>query len=46
MAALRVALGQLFVGETFEPLGFFSLVAVLGIVASDEVVESLPFSGF
>src|SRR5207247_4854287 len=28
-AALRVAFSQLFVGETFEALGFFSLAAVI-----------------
>jgi hypothetical protein len=28
-----------FIGEAFEALGFFSLVAVLWIVASDQVVE-------
>src|SRR6266516_706831 len=34
-----VALGSFFVGEAFEALGLFSLVAVLWIVAGDEVVE-------
>jgi hypothetical protein len=34
-----VALGQLFISETLEALGFFSFVAVFRIVVGDEVVE-------
>jgi hypothetical protein len=39
VAALRVALGQLFIAETLEALGFFSVVAIFRIVAGDKVVE-------
>jgi hypothetical protein len=39
VAALRVALGEFFVGEAFESLAFFALVAVLCVVVGDEVVE-------
>jgi hypothetical protein len=34
-----VALGYLFVSEALEALGFLSLVAVLWIVARNEIVE-------
>ena len=36
---LRVALGQVFVGEALEAVGRFSLVAVRRIVASDKLIE-------
>jgi hypothetical protein len=36
---LRVALEKLFVGKALESLGFFSLMPVLWIVATHEVVE-------
>jgi hypothetical protein len=35
VAALRVALEQFLVTEAFEGFGFFSVVAVFGIVADD-----------
>jgi hypothetical protein len=34
-----VALQELFVAKAFEAFGFFSFVAILWIVAGDEVVE-------
>ena len=40
-----VALDQFFVGEDFEALAFFALVAVLRVVAGDEVIEVAALEG-